>query len=143
VRHIAHTAVLVIPLLGLSGCRKAATTASSAKQAGRTFIQAAAAADPNAIYAKMTHVKYRGAVPLTRHVALLELFRQRLGAPKQYSCTSWSIRCGPRTTAKLTYQVTWERGSGTVNMTLTQEASGWKLLGYHVNSDALLGLNTE
>ncbi|GAG11947.1 unnamed protein product [marine sediment metagenome] len=141
-RPIVQVAI-VLGFLGLNGCRKAAKTAASAKQAGGAFIQAAAAADPNVVYSKMTHVRYRGAVSLKRHLALFDLGRQRLGAPKQYSCTNWSIRCGPQATAKLTYQVTWERGDGTVNMTLIQEASGWKLLSYYVNSDALVGLNVE
>jgi len=131
----ACAAGAIAVLAGAGGCGKsraqadAATAAFRAQQTSGRFVDMHRAAAP----------EFRDASSEAEFVKLMELVSRRLGAWRSSKATGWFTSSGTKgRIIRLTYDSQFEKGTAVEVFNWRIEGDGAVLLGYNINSRALL-----
>lgn len=94
--------------------------------------------DFDAIYNGATD-EFRNAMPKAEYDKFMRAVRQKLGRVKTSARDAWNVQVGTGGTRVLvTYNTQFERGNGVETFTFLSTKGDLKLVGYHVNSNALI-----
>ena len=83
--------------------------------------------------------EFRSASKKDEYDQFMAAVRRKLGAVKTTESQSWNVNVTPAgAQISLSYKTQFENGSGTEQFTWLDSGDGPKLLGYHINSNALI-----
>lgn len=119
-----------------AGCSAGSDIAAAEREVER-FHKLAADGEIDRLYDRATDEFKRVATP-ERFRSILEMIDERLGDVRQTNRRGWHVNYAPAgTIVTLTYDTRFERGRGTERFTYRINDGRVRLLGFHVNSDAL------
>ena len=130
-------AIAAAALLGVTGCSAGDHLAAAEREVER-FHDLAAAQEIDRIYDQSTDAFKRAATP-EQFRSILEVVDERLGEVRRANRQGWHVNYTTAgTVVTLTYQTEFERGRGTERFVYRIDDDRPRLLGFHLNSDALM-----
>lgn len=129
---------LLIGVLALTGAGcSAGTDIAAAEREVQRFHEFAADQEIDRIYERSTDEFKRAATP-EQFRSILEVIDERLGRVRRTNRQGWHVNyTGAGNVVTLTYDTQFERGRGTEQFVYRINNDRARLLGFHVNSDAL------
>jgi len=129
---------LLIGALALAGAGcSAGTDIATAEREVQRFHELAADQEFSRIYEQSTDEFKRAATP-EQFRSILEMIDERLGRVRRTNRDGWHVNyTGAGKIVTLTYNTQFERGRGTEQFVYRINNDRARLLGFHVNSDAL------
>lgn len=129
---------VALAVLALSACNGNETKVASESTAVPRFHALYDAGDFSTIYAE-AHEKFREATSRADYDKFIGAVRRKLGRVKSTERQNWNVNVGTGgTRVVLTYLTKFEHGEGTESFTFLSDEGKPKLLGWHINSTALI-----
>ena len=136
-----HIAVLLAVLI-FAGCNPMKSTAEAEKSAAE-FHALFDAGEYEKIF-DTAHADFKASQPKPETISFIQSVREKLGAVKSTKRTGWQANSlNMKTNAVLTYETEFENGKGIETFTYRIEGGDAILLGWHVNSNALILKNAK
>jgi hypothetical protein len=130
-------AIASAALLGIAGCSANSHLAAAEREVER-FHDLAAEQQVERLYDQSTDEFKRAATP-EQFRSLMQVIDERLGNVRRANRQGWHVNYTTAgTVVTLTYDTQFERGRGTERFAYRIDAESPRLLGFHVNSDALV-----
>jgi hypothetical protein len=134
------TLLLSMCLLGglaMVGCKAMQENQAKADKTAKEVLDLIAAGNSDKLYDQYMTSLCQGATGRERNAKLVNAFRNRLGKPKSFNLVSQQVvSSNDVIRGAYVYQVQWEKGSGTLQLTTVTTGGEIKLDGFRVDSDA-------
>lgn len=133
--------LVVVACAGLMvmGVRSASSAPGEVSAAVDGLMRAAADGSFAQTYTSATTPEFRQSVTAVDYARLGDTIKTQLGALRSKQVTQLNMRqVNAQSSVDVTYKATFERGAGTIHVTLRHSGGQWRLLALNVNSPALL-----
>ncbi len=130
--------VLCLGMLLVFACAARESKDTSETRAVPAFHARYDHSDFEAIYRDATD-EFRGSMSKDEYLKFMSTVRRKLGSVKSSKRQTWNVNVTMTgTNVTLTFETEFERGKGTETFSFVDRGDGPKLIGYRINSNALI-----